>query len=212
MSHRNRNGIRERLAYEAGRLAGELGSGDYTHAIRKAAERLGITDQRLWPKTKDVEEALQRQRRLFGGEHQGLELRRVRQEALEAMRHLERFRPRLVGHALRGSADLNTGARLLLFADSSEEVVLELINRRIPWRQRDRLFSYRNGERKAHPAVSFAANDVPLELVVLPGDAVRNPPIDPVTDRPERGVDAAGLSALLALPEEEARQRFEMGT
>jgi hypothetical protein len=42
------------------------------------------------------------------------------------------------------------------------------------------------------------AGDVPFELTVLPVQALRNPPLDPVTERPERGADIAEVERLLA--------------
>jgi len=37
-----------------------------------------------------------------------------------------------------------------------------------------------------------------VQLQVLPWQARREPPLDPVSERPERGIDAAELQALLA--------------
>ena len=44
----------------------------------------------------------------------------------------------------------------------------------------------------------FVAGETPIELIVLPRQALRNPPLDPVTERPERGADIAELERLIA--------------
>jgi len=199
MSQRKREAIRQQLVYEAVRLMHEQGIDDHRQALKKAAEHCGAADSRLWPKIAEVETALRAHQRLFRPQGQARELSKVRQEALAAMEALARFRPRLVGPAQRGTADLNTGARIWLFADSVEDVVMELIDRAVPWRQRDRPFPYADGERRAHPVVSFMVNGVPLELVILPRLAMHNPPIDPVSEHPERGLNAAEVRTLLTL-------------
>lgn len=212
MTTRVRDTLRRRLAYEAARLMDEHAIKDHQQALQKAAERLGVVDRRLWPKKRDVEAVLLEQKRLFRPQQQANVLLRVRSEALAAMDALERFSPRLVGHAFRGTADLGTGAQLLLFADSADEVVLELLDRGIPWRQRDRLLLFAKGERRSHPVVSFEVAGIPLELVILPRKAVRNPPLDPVTERPEKGAGSSELRAMLGREIPDGDQRLEMGT
>lgn len=200
MSQRDPNAIRQRLADEAARLMLEQRIPDHQRALKKAAERLRVGDPRRWPKLAEVETALQQRQCLFGAPGTQGVLLRVRQEALAAMEALARFQPRLVGHARRGTADLATGARLFLFAETSEEVVLELIERDIPWRLQDRPFAYSDGERREHPLVSFEVEGVRLELVVLPTSALRNPPLDPLTDQPDRGLNTPEVRALIQSP------------
>ncbi len=196
MSQRDRDAIRQRLAYEAARLMQEQRIPDHNRALKKAAERLGVRDPRRWPKLGEVEAALQQQQGLFGAPQRERELFRVRQEALAAMEALVCFQPRLVGPARRGTASLATGARLFLFAETPEEVVLELMERGIPWRVQDRPFVYADGTRRDHPLISFEVNGVRLELVVLPRLALRNPPLDPLTEQPERGLGTPEVRAL----------------
>ena len=212
MTDRNREALRQRIAYEAARLMDEHAMQDHLQALRKAAERLGVSDQRLWPKKRDVHAALLQQQRLFRPQQQTSELALVRREALAAMGALARFTPRLVGHALRGTADLITGAQLLLFAESPDEVVIALLDRGIPWQQRDRVLLYAGGERRLHPVVSVEVVGVLLEFVVLPRKAIRNPPLDPVTERPERGAGPAEVQAMLKQGGLDGDQRLEMGT
>lgn len=199
MSNRDRDANRQRLAIEAARLMREQGIPDHQRALKKAAEQFGIHDPKRWPKLSDVEWALQEQRRLFPSQQAEEALLRVRQEALAAMEALVRFAPRLVGHARRGSADLTTGGRLLLFAETPEEVVLELIDRGIPWKVQDRLFTYADGVRRNHPVITLEVNGIPLQLVVLPRLDLRNPPLDPLTDQPERGLSTGQVRDLLSV-------------
>ena len=47
------------------------------------------------------------------------------------------------------------------------------------------------------PGISFLAGDLPVHLIVLPLQARRNPPLSPVSERPERGIGAAELNRLV---------------
>jgi len=190
---------RQRLAYEAARIMVSQDIRDFDKARRKAAERTGISDKRLWPSNGEIEEARLQQRRLFEGEKSDQELEILREQALTAMRSLAEFTPRLVGPVLRGNADSTRGIRLHLFTDNPEEVVLALIDRGIPWKQGEALLRYGGGKRNSHPLLTFLAGQVPFELVVLPLGAMRNPPLDPASERPERGADISEVVRLLSV-------------
>jgi hypothetical protein len=190
---------RERLADEAARIVLDQGMEDFDRARRKAAERMGVADRRHWPTNEAVQEAVLARRRLFLGRADEEELRRLRVAALEAMVQLEPFSPRLVGGALSGALGGGSGIDLLLFADRAEDVIFTLLDRRIPWREAERSMRYPGGLRCMHPAFRFMAGDLQVELVVLPRLALRNPPLDPVTERPLRGADRHEVARLISV-------------
>lgn len=189
---------RQRLAYEAARIMAEQGEEAFDRARRKAAARLGITDRRALPKNEEIQDALLQHQRLFdpSGARQDV-LHRLRAHALGAMRLFSTFAPRLVGPALRGTGDVAAGIRLYLFADGPELVILILVDQAIPWHERERVLSYPDGRRTPHPAFHFVAGEIPVELVVLPTQALRSPPLDAVTERPEKGADLAEVEQLV---------------
>jgi hypothetical protein len=192
------NALRQHMAYEAARIMVEQDVADFERARRKAAERTGILDRRNWPSNELIQEAVLAQRRLFSGPEQQDDLERMRRGALEAMRTFERFSPRLVGNALSGAGGPEQGVQIRLFAERPEDVVFALIDARIPWQDGERTFRYSGGERRAHPVLGFFAGDLPIELVVLPRSALRNPPLDPVSERPDRGADIERVEQLIA--------------
>jgi hypothetical protein len=201
MSGRNRTSAqRQRLAYEAARIMAEQGIAEFDRARVKAAQRVGIGDRRSWPNNEEIQEALLQQQRLFQGERRDQELRKLREQALEGMRTLERFSPRLVGPVLTGTGDSTQGVRLHLFAENPEDVAFSLMDRGIPWQEREWTLRYAGGVRRTHPVLTFFAGETPFELVVLPRVALRNAPLDPVTERPDRGADAAEVRRLLEQP------------
>src|SRR5690606_18320809 len=96
--------LRRALAQEAARIMSEQGIDDYGLAKRKAAERLGATDIAVLPKNTEIEAALTTHHRLFESRTHSSALNDLRETALQAMRLLERFEPRLVGPVLSGTA------------------------------------------------------------------------------------------------------------
>lgn len=199
MSARERsNALRERMAYEAARIMIEQGLSDFDRARRKAAARTGIADRRLWPTNEAVHEAVLMQRRLFRGDEHSRALRALREAALEAMRAFAEFRPRLTGAVLEGSADAGAVVELLLFAEHPEAVLFTLLDQGIPWHEGERSLRHANGQRRAYPSFGFMAGDTPFELIVLPVQARRDPPIDPISERPNPGADLAEVERLLA--------------
>jgi hypothetical protein len=198
---------RERLAYEAARIVLDQGLCDFDRARRKAAERIGVLNRRHWPTNEAVQEAVLAQRRLFLGASDAETSRRLKVAALEAMSRLDAFSPRLVGGALTGTASLETGIELLLFADRAEDVIFSLLDQQIPWREAERLMRYPRGDRYAHPVFRFLAGDIPVDLIVLPSGALRHPPLDPVTERPYRGATRAEVANLLSTEQDQAGAR-----
>lgn len=199
MAGRDRpSAVRQRMAYEAARIMVEQGLSDFERARRKAAQRTGVVDRRSWPSNEAIQEALIAQSRLFGGEARERGLRHLRAEALKAMRAFESFSPRLVGPVLTGAGQEQLGVALLVFAENPEDVIFALLDQHIPWHERERSVRFSDGERRTYPVFLFMAGDVPFELTVLPVQALRNPPLDPVTERPERGADIAEVERLLA--------------
>lgn len=190
-------GARQRLAYEAARIIVEQGLADFDRARRKAAERMGIPDRRSWPSNEAIQEALSTQRRLFRDQGHARGMERLRREAIEAMRVFQTFSPHLTGPVADGTGPVELGIQLYLFAERPEEVVFRLLERQIPWQERERGFRYRGGERCSHPVFRFFAGTTAVELIVLPRTALRNPPLDPITERPYRGIAIDALGRLL---------------
>ena len=197
---RQRDALRRHLADEAARLLADEGVAGYAAARHKAAQRLGVRDTRLWPKGSEIQEALISRQRLFHRD-QGRVLAGLMQRAAEAMTRFRRFRPRLVGGVREGTADRRTPVRLHLFAETPEEVILELLEQGIPWDERSLDLPYADGGHRRRPLLYFMAGEVTFELLILPPLELHDPPLSPIDDRPERGLDL-----------DEVNQRLEMGT
>lgn len=102
---------------------------DFGYAKRKAARQAGASDARAMPDNEEVERALAIYRQIYQkDEHPDL-LKELRERALTIMKLFERFNPFLSGSVLSGVAGRFSDIEIHLFADSSKEVEMFLINR-----------------------------------------------------------------------------------
>jgi hypothetical protein len=189
--------IRQKIAVEAARLISEHGIGDFHVARQRAAARLGVTDQAALPGRDEIEQALGEHQRLFVGQAQTDALLQRRRAALEAMRFFEQFEPRLVGAVLEGTADQQSAVCLQLFADPLESVGHFLDENGIPAEQLSRRLRLDRERLEYFTAYAFSADGLPFELIVLPRDALRQAPLDRLSDRPMRRASRSALQALL---------------
>lgn len=187
---------RQRLAFEAARLMAEGGIRDYNVAKRRAAAKLGVTDEGALPRNAEIQVALREYQRLFQASEQPQALRERREAALEAMRFFDRFDPRLVGAVLDGSADQRSAVCLHLFCDEAEAVGHFLQEHGIPVEQQSRRLRLDRERSAVYPVYVFNADGLPFDLTVLPRDALRQAPLDRIDDRPMK---RASLSALREL-------------
>lgn len=189
--------MRQRLTQEAARIMVEEGVSDYGFAKRKAAERVGAPETKNLPANREIQQALQDYQRLFHAEDQPERLRRLRRDALEAMKFFARFRPRLVGSVLNGTATAHSDINLHLFADTSEEVVLFLMEHQIPYETEERRFRFGREEYQMYPVYRFVAGDAVVDLTVFGPTGLRQAPRSRIDDQPMQRADAAAVSALL---------------
>jgi hypothetical protein len=198
---------RVRIAQEAARLMSEHGIRDFHHAKLKAAERLGILDTQALPRNQEIEQALREHQRLFLGDSQPQLLRQRRQAALDAMRFLAAFEPRLVGAVLEGTADAHSAVCLHVYSDDPEAVMLYLREHGVPFDTQVRRLRYgRDEDQPEYQVLLFAADELPFDITVLPRDALRQAPLDRADDRPMRRASLAQVEILL---DEDADDGFE---
>ena len=192
-----KGGARRLIAHAAARMLADQECLDVQEARRKAAARAGCRDKQQLPDNREIEEALREYQLIFFSNSQPAALKHLRELALDAMRNLQPFKPHLTGPVLDGSADALSPIKLYLYVETPEEVALYLLEKQIPFEERDARLTYSRGIRKTLPLFSFRAGDCSVELILLPLLDCANPPLDPMTERPDRGAGAARVSALL---------------
>jgi hypothetical protein len=189
--------IRQAVAEEAARIMREQGVDDYLQAKRKAADRLGVTDASILPRNTEIEAALVAHQRLFAADRHEADLAAMRRSALEAMRLMSDFQPRLVGPVLTGTASAHSEINLHLFSDSPEAVSIRLEERGVPHEVLERRLRYERDRTVTYPALRFVAGRQTVDAVVFPLDGIRQAPCSPVDGKPMRRASAAEVETLL---------------
>ena len=189
--------IRRALAQEAARIMSEHGVRDFLFAKRKAAERFGVIDGAALPKNTEIEAALVEYQRLFQADTHVESLYAQRMVALEAMRLLDAFQPRLVGPVLLGTATEHDEVQLHVFSERAENVTFALLDRGVEYEVAERRIKISNDRVLAQPAVRFEMDAQPVEAIVFAVDGIRQAPVSPVDGKPLRRAARAEVEALL---------------
>jgi hypothetical protein len=189
--------LRQAVADEAARIMDEQGIDDFLLAKRKAAERLAVMDASILPRNTEIEAALMMRQRLFQAGRHEAEVADLRRAALQAMRLMVDFDPRLVGPVLAGTASAHSEITLHLFSDSPEAVSIRLEERGIPHESLERRLRFERDRTVSYPAFRFVAGRQTVDAVVFPLDGIRQSPSSPVDGKPMRRATAAEVEALL---------------
>jgi hypothetical protein len=193
--------IRERIAQEAARVMIEGGTRDFNLAKRKAMARLRVSGNSKLPGNDEIERAIESYQRLFLGHRQPLELNQLRHSALRAMKFLRRFKPRLVGPVLTGTADENSEICLHLFAQTAEDIAIFLLENGIEHEPSERKLKMGASDTVRMPAFRFVADGHAVELIVFPDSGRRHPPLSPIDGRPMRRANLAEVASLAVADE-----------
>lgn len=189
---------RQRLAEEAARIILEEGIRDYGQAKRKAADHLGITGRQDLPANTEIESAVLERNRLFASPGQRSEyIARLRAAAL-VMARLDPMETRLVGPLLLGIVEPQAVINLHGFAETVEEVIIELGDRGIQCRSGERHYRGAGMDIRA-PFLAFRGPEgTDVELTVFPLDGLRQAPPSPIDGRPMRRLNLAGVEELIS--------------
>jgi hypothetical protein len=135
--------------------------------------------------------------RLFASDRHEADLATLRRTALEAMKLMADFEPRLVGPVLTGTASAHSEINLHLFSETPEAVSLRLEERGVPHEVVERRLRYERDRSVSYPALRFVAGRQTVDAVVFPVDGIRQSPASPVDGKPMRRANAAEVAALL---------------
>lgn len=200
--------MRQQLAMEAARIMAEEGVNDYQFAKRKAATRLGAVGSRnsvrKLPRNEEIQQALEEYLRLFKADSQPAILKKLRQIAVQAMHLLQKFNPRLVGSVLSGTASEHSSINLHIFADTPKDVILFLMNERIPYESAEKPLILMNGENASYPMQRFTLQGVLVEVVIFDVDDIRQAPRSPIEGH---AMKRATLATVEGLPKAPITQR-----
>jgi len=192
--------VQHELVSEAARIICEEHVTDYRLAKQKAASRLRLGPKPPMPDNQSIQNAVLEYQRLFGGSEYADRLVRLRRTAVQAMRLLRDFNPRLVGAVATGATTDAHLVRLHGFADKPEMLDLFLQNSGIPFETGERRYRYSDGRIVEIPTCEFLAGDIGVEMALFSPDDIRRAPLSPVDGLPMKRLDLSRVEALANAP------------
>lgn len=188
---------RQRISREAARIMAEEGVRDFHAAKRKAAVRLNLPETRHLPSNQEIEQALAEHLQLFHAKDLPRTLQHLRRLAVDAMRFLERFEPRLVGSLLSGNVTRFSDIQLHVTAGTPEIVAFFLQEHGIPYEETHKRLRFGGDRSEIVPVYGFFAEEVPVEVSVFSATAAREAPLSPVDGRPMKRAGLREVEASL---------------
>lgn len=188
---------RQRISREAARLIAEEGVHDFHVAKRKATERLNLPEAQHLPSNPEIEQALAEHLQLFHARDLPERLHRLRRLAVEVMRLLERFEPRLLGSLLTGHVTRFSKIELHITANTPEVVAFFLQDQGIAFEQSSKRVRFGGERSEMVPVYSFVAEDTVIEISVFTPAGAREAPLSPVDGRPMIRVPLKEVASLI---------------
>lgn len=188
---------RASLANEAARIIQEQGLKDFRTAKDKAVERLGYRNAGTLPSNGEIEHALAERNRIFGGNAHLMHLGQLRQTAMNMMRALSTYHPRLVGPVLSGHATEHSCIELHLFNDSVEAVSVSLDALGVNHHIAQFRHQFRRGQGQHFPGYRFEIGGCEFLATVFSQLRRRNAPLSPVDGKPMQRADLREIERLL---------------
>lgn len=193
--------VRQEVAAEAARIIATEGQSNYHAAKRKAADRIGVSQRLALPSNLEVQDALQRYQRLYGGERHISNLEQLRFAALGLMERLQEFSPRLVGPVLDGTAGSHSRICLHVFCEAPESLVMYFLENGITFEQEQRQIRWHDGSYRTIQLMIVESQGVTAELAVFSRIDLRQAPPSPIDGRPQRRASLPEVECLLRSPE-----------
>ncbi|MBF8268917.1 MAG: hypothetical protein HW386_626 [Gammaproteobacteria bacterium] len=188
---------RKEIALLAAKLVAVDGVNDYLVAKRKAAVQLGIKPDNGLPTNLEVQQALREYQSLFQNRDQTAHLNEMRHKALQAMRLLLSYQPRLVGPVLTGTATRHSEITLHLVSDEPEHIGFHLDEHAIPFTTTTKSLKTGKDEKKDFPAFEFIADRTRILLIVFPERQKHHSPLSTITGKPMQRATISEVEKLL---------------
>ena len=189
---------RSRVVQEAARIICEDGLADYRLAKQKAVERLGLGFGTPLPSNADIQSAVIQYQRLFGGRAYATRLTHLRRTAVQAMRLLKEYQPRLVGAVATGATTDAHKVQLHCFADKPEQIDMLLADAGLRHEVSERRYRLASGDTVDVPVLTFMAADVGVDVAVFPERSAREAPLSPTDGQPMKRLELAAVEQLAA--------------
>ncbi len=206
--------LQQEIAVEAARLIFEEEIDTLSVARTKAAHTLRSSEKKALPDDKTILTQLEIHRSLYSSVSQREALKNLRRVALNAMRLLTEFKPQLIGSVLQGYAHEQSSIDILVRADSTEDIAIQLMKHQIPYQLKEKklYFSRQTSAKSSHssyqarmkesvqhvPAYQFYADKNKINLIVLIEKNRKRVPVVPENGQTIQRASIIQLEELLA--------------
>jgi hypothetical protein len=186
--------MRNVLAQHAAKLMLEEGIADFGFAKKKAARQLNITGRQALPSNLEIRQALESLSLMFFPD-QETQMTTLRHEALAVMEYFADFSPHLAGWIAGKTLLANCPIEIHLFADSSKEVEILLLNKGIVFERSERRCRFPDHYRNI-PLLKLTTPKAEVELIVFALNDLKVPLLDACGEKSPR-IDREKLHALI---------------
>jgi hypothetical protein len=215
--------IRRQIALLAARLMYTRDESEYFTAKRKAARRLGV-EYRFRPKdlpsNREIRDQIQALANLYEGEKRQENLCKMRVAALQMMRLLCAFRPKLIGSTYTGHIRKGSDIDIHVFSDHPSAVTTVLEDEHLPFTvERKRIIKHNEERTFTHIHITgvfnFELTLYPLDKVnyafksSITGKAIEKATIAELEELIRQEHPSADLDSEMSAPED-ALDRFEL--
>jgi predicted nucleotidyltransferase len=172
MGKQSNDKLRKAIAVDAAKLMYEGAEKEYFSAKRKAARRYGVKfkyQPQDLPSNREIKDQVQLLAEMFEGENRYLRLTAMRYQALEIMKILKSFHPKLIGSVLKGSIRKGSDIDIHVFSDSLYGITMLLEDEGYPCEVERKKVIKHNQEREfVHVHLDIDGQDI--EITVYSAD------------------------------------------
>jgi predicted nucleotidyltransferase len=195
--------LKQQIAVEAARIMNEEGIDSFFNARKKAAHSLGVHDKYALPDEKEILFQLRTYQSLYQSSTHKQSLKDLRETALKAMQLFKSFKPKLIGSVLHGYAHEHSRIKILIRADSAEEIAVFLMTNKIPYQLQEweLFFDKPNSKIKNSaqpvPVYQFYAGKYNINIIILSENQRHRVPLDPDNWQTIKSASIAQVEALI---------------
>lgn len=173
--------LRGLICEEAARLMVDDDIRDFFHAKRKAAAKFHSHNQNEWPSNEEVETARKARLTIFRFDEQSIRVKQEKfRQAETGMRLLHAYQPRLTGQLVYGGVTENSPIEIHLFADTVEEVLIELEDQGIHTQLAEKNYRYPGATSVNIPLITTEIDGHEVLLSIFPTTHIRQKPLSPI--------------------------------
>ncbi len=188
--------LRQQICLECARIMAEEGVRDFQQAKRKAQRRLNVRVRGNLPTNSEIQAALDNYLNTFQLDALSDNFEKRIALALDTMKTLAEFEPRLVGALTREISTAYTPVEIHVFADEVEDIGFFLDEHGIPAELVERRIRYSDERVELRPVYCFEADGIAIELSVFPRIGLREAPKSPIDGRPMRRLGLRDVAQL----------------